>query len=162
VESFDYALSSSGSEGLVLSVIYHLDIPIMKNIGINVQPGAYNGTAHFKKNVNTCLNTNIYSYLETSSGESSNLYLMLFIFPTPVWIIQLWQLKTVVLLLYQHIRYFIAYLANKEMEIKNNIIWSDNGMKKYDYTRHQHVRYPINNLIVFEENQGLCYTHSNN
>ena len=39
VESFDYALSSSGSEGLVLSVIYHLDIPIMKNIGINVQPG---------------------------------------------------------------------------------------------------------------------------
>ena len=39
VESFDYALSSSGSEGLVLSVIYHLDIPIMKNIGINIQPG---------------------------------------------------------------------------------------------------------------------------
>ena len=41
VESFDYALSSSGSEGLVLSVIYHLDIPIMKNIGINIQPGLY-------------------------------------------------------------------------------------------------------------------------
>ena len=39
VESYDYALSSSGSEGLVLSIIYHLDIPIMKNIGINVQPG---------------------------------------------------------------------------------------------------------------------------
>jgi len=27
------------------------------------------------KNVNTCLNTNIYSYLVTSSGQSSNLYL---------------------------------------------------------------------------------------
>jgi hypothetical protein len=27
------------------------------------------------KNVNSYLNTNIYSYLETSSGQSSNLYL---------------------------------------------------------------------------------------
>ncbi len=32
-----------------------------------------NGTASFK-NVNSCLNTNIYSYLETSDGQSSNLY----------------------------------------------------------------------------------------
>ena len=27
------------------------------------------------KNLNNCLNTNIYSYLETSGGQSSNLYL---------------------------------------------------------------------------------------
>jgi hypothetical protein len=27
------------------------------------------------KNVNICLNTNIYSYLETSGGQSSNLHL---------------------------------------------------------------------------------------
>ncbi len=27
------------------------------------------------KNVNNCLNTNIYSYLETSGGKSYNLYL---------------------------------------------------------------------------------------
>ncbi len=27
------------------------------------------------KNVNYCLNTNIYSYLETCGGQSSNLYL---------------------------------------------------------------------------------------
>ncbi len=27
------------------------------------------------KNVDNCLNTNIYSYLETSGGQSSNLYL---------------------------------------------------------------------------------------
>jgi hypothetical protein len=27
------------------------------------------------KNVNNCLNTNIYSYLETSGGKSSNVYL---------------------------------------------------------------------------------------
>jgi hypothetical protein len=27
------------------------------------------------KNVNNCLNTNIYSYLETFGGQSSNLYL---------------------------------------------------------------------------------------
>ncbi len=30
---------------------------------------------HALKNVNNYLNTNIYSYLETSSGQSSNLYL---------------------------------------------------------------------------------------
>jgi hypothetical protein len=33
-----------------------------------------NGTARFK-NLNNCLNTNIYSYLETSGGKSSNPYL---------------------------------------------------------------------------------------
>ncbi len=27
------------------------------------------------ENVNNCLNTNIYSYLDTSGGKSSNLYL---------------------------------------------------------------------------------------
>jgi hypothetical protein len=33
-----------------------------------------NGTAHFTyKNVKNCLNTNIYSYLDTSGGQSSNL-----------------------------------------------------------------------------------------
>jgi hypothetical protein len=30
---------------------------------------------HALSNVNNCLNTNIYSYLETSGGQSSNLYL---------------------------------------------------------------------------------------
>ena len=30
------------------------------------------GTSHFK-NVNNCLNTNIYSYLQKSGGQSSNL-----------------------------------------------------------------------------------------
>jgi hypothetical protein len=30
---------------------------------------------HSLKNVNNCLNTNIYSHLETSGGQSSNLYL---------------------------------------------------------------------------------------
>jgi hypothetical protein len=30
---------------------------------------------HALKNVNNCLNTNIYSYLETSGGQSSILYL---------------------------------------------------------------------------------------
>jgi len=39
VEAFDYAASSTGSEGIVISVLHQLDIPIMKNIGINVQPG---------------------------------------------------------------------------------------------------------------------------
>jgi hypothetical protein len=53
---------------------------------------------HTLKNVNNCLNTNIYSYLETSDGQSSNLYLMFFIFLAPVSIRHLWQLKTVVFL----------------------------------------------------------------
>jgi len=35
----------------------------------------FNGTPHLK-NVNNCLNTNIYFYLETSGGQSSNLYLI--------------------------------------------------------------------------------------
>jgi hypothetical protein len=30
---------------------------------------------HALKIVNSCLNTNIYSYLDTSGGQSSNLYL---------------------------------------------------------------------------------------
>ncbi len=30
---------------------------------------------HIIKSVNICLNSNIYSYLETSGGQSSNLYL---------------------------------------------------------------------------------------
>jgi hypothetical protein len=38
-----------------------------------IQDGT-NGTAHFK-NENNYLNINIYSYLDTSGGQSSNLYL---------------------------------------------------------------------------------------
>jgi hypothetical protein len=53
---------------------------------------------HALKNVNNCLNTNIYSYLETSGGQSSNLYLRLVHFSTPVLIRHLWQLKTAVFL----------------------------------------------------------------
>ncbi len=30
---------------------------------------------HILKNVNNCLNTNIYSYIETSGGQISDLYL---------------------------------------------------------------------------------------
>ncbi len=50
------------------------------------------------KIVNNCLNTNIYSYLETSGGISYNPYLNLFIFSTPELIRHLWQLKTIVFL----------------------------------------------------------------
>ncbi len=53
---------------------------------------------HASKYVNNCLNTNIYSYLETSGGQSYNLYLNVVPFLTPVLIRQLWQLKTVVFL----------------------------------------------------------------
>jgi hypothetical protein len=53
---------------------------------------------HALKNVNNSLNTNIYSYLETSGGQSSNLYLKVVHFFKPVLIRHLWQLKTVVFL----------------------------------------------------------------
>jgi hypothetical protein len=53
---------------------------------------------HSLKIVNNCLNTNIYSYLEISDGQSYNLYLNIVHFLTPVLIRHLWQLKTVVFL----------------------------------------------------------------
>ncbi len=56
-----------------------------------------NGTVRFK-NVDICLNTKIYSYLETSGGQSSNPYLNVVHFSTPELIRNLWQLKTAVFL----------------------------------------------------------------
>jgi hypothetical protein len=54
---------------------------------------------HAFKNVNKCMNTNIYSYLETSGGQSYNPYLnAVYFFSTPELIRHLWQLKTVVFL----------------------------------------------------------------
>jgi hypothetical protein len=50
---------------------------------------------HTLTNINNCLHTNIYSYLETSGGQSSNPYLnVVHFFNTR----DLWQLKTAVLL----------------------------------------------------------------
>ncbi len=48
------------------------------------------------KNVNNNVNTNIYSYLDTSAGQSSNLYLNVVHFSTPVFIRHMWKLKKVV------------------------------------------------------------------
>jgi hypothetical protein len=53
---------------------------------------------HILKNVNKCLNANIYSYLETSGGQSANIYLNVVQFSTPVLLRQVGQLKTVVFL----------------------------------------------------------------
>jgi len=44
------------------------------------------------------MNTNIYPHLETSGGQVIFYVQMLFIFSTPVLIIHMWQLKTVVFL----------------------------------------------------------------
>ena len=52
-EVYDYALSKSGIEGFTLSILHHLDIPIMKNIGINVLPGQYNQLAVTVELINT-------------------------------------------------------------------------------------------------------------
>jgi hypothetical protein len=50
------------------------------------------------KNVHNYLNTNIYSYLETSVSKSYILYLIVVDFLTLVLIRHMWQLKTVVFL----------------------------------------------------------------
>ena len=39
IEAFDYAMSPTEGEGIVVSVLHQLDIPIMKNTGIHAQPG---------------------------------------------------------------------------------------------------------------------------
>jgi hypothetical protein len=52
----------------------------------------------FESSLFHCLNTNIYSYLETSGGQSSRLYLKVVHFFKPMLIRHLWQLKTVVFL----------------------------------------------------------------
>jgi hypothetical protein len=51
---------------------------------------------HALKNINKCLNTNIYSYIETSGGQSSNPYLNAVDLLTPELIRNLWQLNTAV------------------------------------------------------------------
>jgi len=77
---------------------------------------------HTFQNVGKCLNTNIYSYLETSGGQSSNLYLNVIHFSTLVLIRHLWQLKKVVFphwylvhtVLFQHFNTF----ADNKFDIK--------------------------------------------
>jgi hypothetical protein len=44
---------------------------------------------HTFKNVIYCLNTNIYSYLETSGGQSSNLYLKVVHFFKHQWLLDI-------------------------------------------------------------------------
>ncbi len=44
----------------------------------------HNGTVRIK-NVNCCLNTKVYCYLETSGGQSSNLYLNVCFFNASVY-----------------------------------------------------------------------------
>jgi hypothetical protein len=61
---------------------------------------------HAIKNINNCLNTNIYSYLKTYGCQSSNLYLNVH-FQTPVLIRHLWQLNPVVFLNWRLIHYSI-------------------------------------------------------
>jgi len=34
IESYDYTISPTNGEGIVVSILHHLDIPIMKNTGI--------------------------------------------------------------------------------------------------------------------------------
>jgi hypothetical protein len=64
------------------------------------------------KEVRTYLNTNIYFYLETSGGQSSNPYLNIAHFLTPVLIRHLCQLKTVVFLHWCHMFFFFSRMPH--------------------------------------------------
>ncbi len=64
---------------------------------MNIFTRVANGVVRFK-NEHNCLNTHIYPYLETSGGQSSNLYLNVVHFSIPVLVIYLWQLKTIIFL----------------------------------------------------------------
>jgi hypothetical protein len=65
---------------------------------VNNHTKRYNSQLPFGTQMATNLETNIYSYLETSGGQSSNLYLNVVHFFNKVLIRHLWQLKTVVFL----------------------------------------------------------------
>jgi hypothetical protein len=71
-----------------------IDICVSKFVGLTSLKcfQLTNGTGCFK-NVNNNLNTNIYSYLETSGGQSSNIYLNVVPFLTPALMRHLWQLQ---------------------------------------------------------------------
>ncbi len=72
---------------------------------------------HALKIINNCLNTNIYSHLETSGGQSSNLYLKVHFFKTSV-IRHQWQLKTVAFLHWCLIRCVIFTHSRKAVSSK--------------------------------------------
>jgi hypothetical protein len=59
-------IQTSQTGGQQYSDTYPFSIPCPSNLTMEQRT---------LKNVNNCLNTNIYSYLETSGGQSSNLYL---------------------------------------------------------------------------------------
>ena len=41
VETYDFAASSAEREGIFMSILYQLDMPIMKNTGISLEPGLH-------------------------------------------------------------------------------------------------------------------------
>ncbi len=65
---------------------------------------------HALKNVNNYLNPNISSYLDTSGGQSSDLFLNVAHFLTPVLVRHLWQVKTDVFLHWYLICYSEKYV----------------------------------------------------
>ena len=45
IESFDYSYFNEGSEGLKVSIVHHLDMPIMGQKGFHLAPGTENQIA---------------------------------------------------------------------------------------------------------------------
>jgi hypothetical protein len=81
--------------------------------------------------VNNYLNTIIYSYLETSGGQSSSLYLNVVHFSTPELIRHLWQLKTIV---------FPALMSNMRCSITYTIYFA----------------LPSGDIVLLDNSQTFC------
>ncbi len=82
------------------------------------------------KNLNICLNTKIYSYLDTFGGQSSNPYLNAVIFSTPELIRNLWQFKTAVFLHWC----LICAIPLEQIEGNSEKVYKMNFLKKMEET----------------------------
>jgi hypothetical protein len=81
---------------------------------------ALNGIAHFFINVSNCLNTNIYSYLETNGGQRLNFYMnVVHFYFKAVLIRHLWPLKTVVFLNWCQIRTLLLRIFSEKNHLYN-------------------------------------------
>ncbi len=106
------------------------------------------------KNENNCLNTNIYSFLETTGGQSSNLYLnVVHFFSTPVLIRHLWQLKADV---FMHWHLTCSVLLKTKM--KDNLKLSVKTQELF----HLHCSaqclktFSFRNLRILEVSESVC------
>jgi len=103
---------------------------------------------HALKNENNCLNTNIYCYLETSGGQSSNPYLIVVLFSTPEFTRNLWQLQTAVFLHWCLLRAVPLFPINLMILIKLIPFKLFETFSSGNQNWSQYLKKPLNELKV--------------